>query len=179
MPTPREKIAADIARGVEEFNLTPMQAKLALRYVLDRDTAGKKTQSGLATYSTESNDVAYHMAHATLRKPHVRTYVQHLLDEAGFGTEVRSGRLARIGMGKLQTKKELVHKNKNGEVVSTQEIISDVPASVQLKAIAEANKVEGRYEQASAEIRIVEREYSTLRKKLMKGAGLAVSTKSG
>lgn len=172
MPTPRAAFALAIARAVEDNGLTPKQAELALRYVLDEDTSGNKTKSALVTYDTESKDTAYNMARETLAKPGVRTYVQQLLEESGFGVEVRSAQIARIGTGNLKTTKVLTHRDKDGEVTGTQEITAEVPASVQLKAIVEANKLEGRHEQAQASIRLAEREYTAQRKKLIKEAGL-------
>ena len=111
------------------------------------------------------------MAYETLRKPHVKNYVQELLDENGLGIEVRSGLLAQLAHGTTKNKKTLTQHDKSGEIVSIQTIESDVPASVRLRALAHADKIDGTTDKAAAVVRLAEAEYSSLRRKLLKEAG--------
>ena len=152
--------------------MTRKQSELAVRYITDETAAGNKTESGLLAYNTKNRDTARIMAYETLRKPHVRGYVEELLEKADFGVEVRSSLLSELGHGRVTSTKTLTQRNKSGEIIGTQTIVADVPASVRLKALSEGNKIDGTADKAAAEVRIAEREYTAQRKKLLREAGL-------
>lgn len=168
----KAELAPRIYAAVDQFGLTPKQAELVLRYLYDEKTSGNKVQSSLLTYNTTNYETARHMADETLRKPTVVTYMQQLLEDADFGVEVRSRLLADIARNATKQIKHIVQRNKDNEIVSTQEITSDVAPSVRLKAIAEANRIDGTLDRTQAAVRIAEREYSAQRKRLLRDAGL-------
>ena len=103
---------SDIARAVELHGLTPKQAKLAHEYV-NGEHAGIKVQAALAAYDTTSTENARQMAYETLRKPHVQSYMQQLLEQSGIGDEVRTGLLADIARGKSRSTKTVTHRYKS------------------------------------------------------------------
>jgi uncharacterized protein YccT (UPF0319 family) len=160
-----------ISRAMREHGLTPKQAEAVIRYTLDPEVIGNQTQTGLVVYDTINTDVARTLTHEALHKPAAQTYIQQLLEDSGVGVEVRSSILADIATNKARSTKTLTMKNAEGEVTSVQEIEADVPASVRLRAIAHANKIDGTTDTAAATVRIAEAEYSLQRKKLLRDAG--------
>ena len=172
MPLPRARIAKEIARAREKHGLTEKQAEFAIRYATDPETAGNKTASGLAVYNTTVHEHARQLAWDALRKPHVRTYLQELLERVDFGVEVRSTLLSDIATGKTRTRSTQTQRDGSGNVTAVSETETEAPLGVRLKAIDLANKLEGRYTQADATVRVAEREYNVLRSKLLRDAGL-------
>ena len=171
MSIPDKELLKMVNDGIAQ-GLTPKQAKLVAHYVADTETVGNKTQSALKAYDTVNHDTARLIATDTLRKPTVRTYMQQLLESLDMGVEVRSKLLGDMAKGTLKTRKKVTQRDRDGTVVATQEIESDVAPSVRLKALAEMNKLDGSTEIAAAEVRIAEREYTAHRKQLLKDAGL-------
>ena len=170
MAIPKEKLVKMISRGMRDYGLTPKQAETAIRYTLDPDLIGNKTQTALKTYDTTNKDTAIQLATHALSKPKVQTYIQTLLEHAGFDNKVRSELLADIGKGRKHIK-TLTMRNSAGEITGTQEIESVTPDGVRLRAIAHADKIDGTTDTAAATVRVAEQEYSIQRKKLLKEAG--------
>ena len=173
MPLPRARIAKEIARAVEKNGLTPKEAEFVIRYATDPDTAGNKTESALAVYNNATRVGAYQHAYETLGKPHIRTYLQEILERSNFGVEVRSTLLSDIATGKTRTRSTQTQRDGSGNVTAVSETETEAPLGVRLKAIDLANKLEGRYTQADATVRVAEREYNALRSKLLRDAGLS------
>ena len=171
MAIPKKDLVRMISAGMREHGLTPKQAETAIRYTLDPDLIGNKTRTALETYNTNDDNIALQLANSALGKPKVQTYIASLLESKGMGIEVRSELLADIATGRTKNTKTLTMRNSAGEVTGTQEIESNTPVSVRLRAIAHADKIDGTTDTAAATVRVAEAEYSIQRNKLLREAG--------
>jgi hypothetical protein len=127
----------------------------------------------MQAYDTKSPKAAIECADTALSKVGVQTYIEELLSGAGLSQQVRTGILADLARGQVVTTKRITQRDKHGDVISTQEIESDVAPSVRLKAVDMANKLDGSYAKVDSAVRLAEREYTEAQKRLLREAGLS------
>lgn len=148
----------------KDKKLSPKQKAFVEAYT---DPEGGTFLNGVQSYLRSHPDAKYNsalvQAHTDLQKPHIRNAVDQELSKYGFGKSDRLEIVAQIGRGELTYEQEQIDKYGNIRTVQVRPSITE-----RLKAIDQANKMDGTY----AEIRVAEDvakdEARALEKKLLR-----------